>query len=122
MLQIFHGNAQPLNRVRVPLREFVRTSILHGEPETDENIRRAVNEMVGQWDEVFNVAANTAQVQMRPDIDFAATMGNFYRARFLQFFRLILNESPDLDNTFGTELHSQMRNVSTHLVYLFERK
>jgi len=49
LFHIFAGNPQPLNRVRDPLKEFVESSILHGQEPNRENINRAIDNLINSW-------------------------------------------------------------------------
>ena len=46
IIQVFYGNPGPLNQVREPLRQFVRTRVLDGRAATVENIQNSVTELV----------------------------------------------------------------------------
>ena len=46
IIQVFYGNPGPLNQVREPLRQFVRTRVLDGRAATIENIQNSVTELV----------------------------------------------------------------------------
>jgi hypothetical protein len=49
LFHIFAGNSQPLNRVREPLREFVQSSIIHGQEPNRENINHAIESLINSW-------------------------------------------------------------------------
>ena len=46
IIQVFYGSPAPLNRVREPLRQFVRTRVLEDAPPTIENIRQSVVRLI----------------------------------------------------------------------------
>ena len=46
IIQVFYGSPGPLNQVREPLRQFVRTRVLEGAAPTVENIRDSVVRLV----------------------------------------------------------------------------
>lgn len=46
MMGILYGQPEPLNRLREPLRDFVRQNILQNQPATEENIEAAVNRVL----------------------------------------------------------------------------
>ena len=49
LFYIFAGNSEPLSRVREPLKEFVQTSVLNGNPANRENIERAIDTIISSW-------------------------------------------------------------------------
>ena len=46
IIQVFYGSPTPLNQVREPLRQFVRTRVLEGAAPTAENIRNSVVRLI----------------------------------------------------------------------------
>jgi len=46
LIQVFHGNRQPLNRVRMPLQDFIRDRVLQNEKATPENLELGVDRLL----------------------------------------------------------------------------
>ena len=46
IIQVFYGSPAPLNQVREPLRQFVRTRVLEGAAPTIENIHDSVVRLI----------------------------------------------------------------------------
>ena len=65
LLQVFYGSHQPLNRLRTPLREFMRGRVLNdGEP-TPENIDAGVDRIIQNMQEELQNAAVSVLLKSR---------------------------------------------------------
>lgn len=114
LLQIFYGNPQPLGRLRTPLRDFVRGRVLNdGEP-TPENIEAGVGRLVDNLQDELRRAEEATQV--KPDIDFVATLSNIIRIQLIATIRFIMQ--PESGDQFGPQLYHRVRQAFSEVIVL----
>ena len=115
LLQVFYGSHQPLNRLRTPLREFMRGRVLNdGEP-TPENIDAGVDRIIQNMQEELQNAAEVTEV--KPDIDFVATLSNIFRIQLRATIRMIM-QSESGDMQFGRNLYERLRQALSEAIVL----
>lgn len=118
IIQVFYGSPAPLNRVREPLRQFVRTRVLEDAPPTIENIRQSVVRLIDSMQADIQDTVNTSNP--REPIDFLATLNVFLTQQFNNMIRFIMNAEEDSD-TFGRDLYQCFRRFLAELIILCSR-
>lgn len=118
IIQVFYGSPGPLNQVREPLRQFVRTRVLEGAAPTVENIQNSVAELVdGMQADIQDTVNNCSPTQ---SIDFQATLNVFFTQQFNNVIRFLMN-AEEASDTFGRDLYQCVRRLLSELVILCSR-
>lgn len=114
LIEIFVGRPEPLEHIRVSLQDFIRQRILNGQEETNDNISTAIDRILSEWQETIQGSARDANV--KPEIDFVATINTFLRQNLRQLITFILH--PPEGSSFALFLYSMCRTIISELIVL----
>lgn len=114
LVQLAFGRATTVNQLREPLQEFVRERALRGNGPTEENMDRAIDNVISDLN-THLVQAN-ASVRVQEGIDYVNTINNFIRHRLHDIFNLVLTHS-DVE-TFGPTLVALVRRALGEFIAL----
>lgn len=114
LVQLFFGRATTVNQLRAPLQRFVRERALQGSQPTEENLDRAIDNVIRDLHPHLVLTAGDAQVH--EGIDYVNTVHNFIRHRLHDVFNLVLNH-PDAES-FGLSLVSLVRRALGEFIAL----
>ncbi|KAK3587184.1 hypothetical protein CHS0354_016880 [Potamilus streckersoni] len=117
LLQVFNGIPAPLNRVHVPLQNFVREEVLQKAEVNAINIQTHVKMLIERMQD--EIRETVAQAEVRPNIDFYATLNGFLTHHLITLMNLIMNTQSG-DQAFGTNLYNTVHRFFTELVKLCE--
>ncbi|XP_067134082.1 large proline-rich protein BAG6 isoform X2 [Centruroides vittatus] len=114
LIEIFVGRPEPLEHVRVGLQDFIRQRLLNGQEETNENINSAIDNVISQLQELIQGSARDANV--KPDIDFVATINTFLRQNLRQLITFVLH--PPEGSSFAVYLYTMCRTIISEFIIL----
>ncbi|KAG7161488.1 Large proline-rich protein BAG6-like [Homarus americanus] len=114
LVQLFFGRATTVNQLRAPLQRFVRERALQGSQPTEENLDRAIDNVIRDLHPHLVLTAGDAHVH--EGIDYVNTVHNFIRHRLHDIFNLVLNHTDA--ETFGPSLVSLVRRALGEFIAL----
>ncbi|KAL3872498.1 hypothetical protein ACJMK2_040418, partial [Sinanodonta woodiana] len=117
LLQVFNGIPAPLNRVHVPLQNFVKEEVLQKGEVNAVNIQTHIKRLIERMQD--EIRETVAQADVRPNIDFFATLKGFLTSHLMLLMNLIMNTQSG-DQSFGTNLYNSVRTFFAELVKLCE--
>ncbi|MPC30732.1 Large proline-rich protein BAG6 [Portunus trituberculatus] len=114
LVQLFFGRSRTVNQLRAPLQRFMREQALQGNQPTEENLNRAIDNILQDLHPHLVLTAGEARVH--EGIDYVYTVHNFVRHRLHDIFNLVLNHTDE--ETFGPSLVSLMRRTVGEFIAL----
>ncbi|KAL5011504.1 hypothetical protein ScPMuIL_010055 [Solemya velum] len=115
LMQVFFGNPETLNNIRIPLRNFITERVLEQREPTPENVETGIQTLLQNMEPDIQEVVREADV--KPNIDMVATLRKFTRHQLTVLIRFIMDPTTGADN-FGPTLYSHVRRCIGELIVL----